>query len=182
VLDAPVTLASGAFDEIVGAHDRGCAVVSGETVNLTPSAAGWASYFDGGERCSFAREPLLQSGGFDEWDGDGRMARARDRLIERGHLVARTSAVTFGHRPESRTSSDYLRARLARGRATAREARRVGAAGGLLRDWPRLVALWSDQEDGPPDVVEGRRRVRALRSVGILADWAGATLARQPRP
>jgi Glycosyl transferase family 2 len=182
VLDAPVTLAPGAFDEIVGAHDRGCAVVSGETMNLTPSAAGWASYFDGGERCSFTRDALLEAGGFDEWIADGRVARARDRLIERGHLVARSSAITFGHRPESRTSSDYVRARLARGRATVREARRTGAAGGLLHDWPRLVSLWSDHEGGPPDVVEGRRRVRALRSVGILADWAGGTLARRPRP
>src|SRR5439155_12641233 len=72
VLDAPVRLAPGAFDEVLGAHDRGFAVVTGDTVNLTPSAAGWASYFDGGERGSFAREPLLDAGGFDEWAADGR--------------------------------------------------------------------------------------------------------------
>lgn len=175
--DAPATLAPGALAAIVDAHDTGCAVVSGESVNHTRSAAGWASYFDDPGHASFARESLLREGGFDEWKGDGVETRARDRLVAAGHRTAHTTLVTFGHRTDLGTPSDYLGRRIAQGRARARQA---GAPRRFLarmagRDRDRVISTWNRVRHGSPETAASFNRVRALVLGGVVATWAGAS-------
>jgi glycosyltransferase involved in cell wall biosynthesis len=177
--DTPATLAPGALAAIVDAHDEGCAVVSGEIVNLTASAAGWASYFDDPGCASFTREPLLAVGGFDEWKVEGAESRARDRLVAAGHRTAHTTLVTFGHRTHVGTAHEYLGRRFDRGRAAARTARRAGTTRAVLptmvrRDTRRVASTWKQVQHGAPEAAAQFERVRALLVGGVVATWAGA--------
>jgi glycosyltransferase involved in cell wall biosynthesis len=175
--DAPATFAPGALAAIVDAHDSGCAVVAGDTVNQRLSAAGWASYFDDPGHASFARDPLLRTGGFDEWKGDGAEARARDRLVAGGQRIAHTSMVTFGHRTDLGTPSEYLGRRIDLGRASARRAggTRRFLAGMVRRDRDRVITTWKRVRQDPPETAAAFDRVRALLLAGVLASWAGAS-------
>ena len=176
-IDAPATLSPGALAAIVDAHDTGCAVVTGDVVNLTPSAAGWASYFDDPCHASFARESLLGAGGFDEWKGDGAEARARDRLVAGGQRIAHTSLITFGHRTDLGAPIDYLDRRFEEGRAAAR---RAGATRRFLatkvrRDRDRMATTLARARHDAPDAAVAFDRVRALLVGGVLASWTGAS-------
>ena len=172
--DAGASLTPGALAALVESHDRGCGIVSGNVANRTESAVGWASYFADPAHCSFAREPLMRIGGFDEHLTDGLEALARDRLLEQGQRAAHTPLVTFGHRTDLRASGDYLGQRFALGRAAAHDAR--GPLSTLIRrDARRLAGTWRAR---PADRAESSDRVWALVVGGALATWAGAVYER----
>ena len=176
--DAPAVLAPGALSALIDAHDQGCGVVSGAAANLTLSVTGWASFFDDPGQYSFVREPLLRLGGFDEHLTHTVGANARDRLERHGHQVADNLLVTFGHRTGRTTSRDYLRERLAFGRATARDSHQsLGSLPSLIgRDARRFAAIGKGSHDASSDAAEALRQVRPLLIAGLIAKWAGAGL------
>lgn len=159
--DGPADLAPGALDSLVHLHDAGHAVVTGSVGPGDPSAAGWATYFDGPTRASFAREPLLRLGGFDEGCSDVE-SEARDRLVRAGQRVAHTPHLTFRHHTALASPGEYLSARFRSG----------GSA--LGETWRR----WRSTSD---DVRPVRRRVAPLLAGGAVLGALGRLRGRWPR-
>jgi glycosyltransferase involved in cell wall biosynthesis len=196
-LDGPVDLAPGALAELIAIHDRGYSMVAGTADNGTRSAAGWATYFldhaaslpggtDGDlvvapSRCSFAREPLIDLGGFAERTGPGVETLAADRLLRRGHRATRTALVRISHVSGSATQYGLLRERFDLGRAIGQDVRaaRVATVRSRLSDvvragGRRYAAARRDVRDAPPDVAVAYRRVLPLVVGGLVATGAGA--------
>jgi glycosyltransferase involved in cell wall biosynthesis len=160
--DAPVEPAPGAVAAMVKAHDAGHAFVAGELHNLTPSAVGWASYFDDPGRGSFARTPLLRLGGFDDV-ALGVEALAREKLLRAGHRAISNPLLTFGHRTELATAGEYVRARF--------------ALGGASPDGPVSRPVRGGPPAGPDETV-AYDRVARLRRQGAWVEHAGRRWAR----
>lgn len=158
--DELAALEPDGLNRLVRAHDGGRAVVTGAVHNEVRSAAGWASYFDGAVHASFAREPLLRIGGFDEQRGEQVEADARDRLLADGHQAGHTPLVAFGHRTRLRSGGDYLADRFARGRAG-----RTGP--------PPGASFLRTLRTGPADSRRALRRVAHLLVAGRAASRIG---------
>jgi hypothetical protein len=160
-LDAPVTLAPGALDGLIELHDQGHAVVTGETAEPVPSAAGWVTRFLDPYRCSFAREPLLAAGGFDRDQQVGVDVVARERLLRSGHREARCPLISYGCRSGVRRPGDTA-ARFTSGQAIP------GSLVSLVREDVRRVS--SAAQRHPDEFARARPQVVG----GLLATWAGA--------
>ncbi len=156
----PASLAPGGLDSLVRAHDAGSAVVTGEIRTETQSAAGWASYLDGPVHASFAREPLLRIGGFEEHRHEHVEAEARERLLAAGHSAGHTELVAFEHCTDLRSVDEYLTDRFASGRA--------GWTGP-----PPTAAFWRTIRTGPPEARRALRRVGHVVVAGWAASWVG---------
>lgn len=156
--DAPADLAPGALAALVEAHDAGIGYVAGRVTNRARSAYGWAEYLDGPGSGSFARAPLLATGGFDEHLAWGVDAAARDRVLRAGQHAAESPLIAYGFSTAVATRAGHLRTAFERGRASA--------APPLPRDDGHLLV----EEDVP----RCDPRIRALRVAGAAAARAGA--------
>lgn len=197
-----VELPSGSLAARLRAHERGYPMVSGSILNATHLPAGWASYFldhsgslpgrPSGElsgppaHCSYARDFLLQIGGFPEDMRAGEDTVVNLELARRGYRAYRARDARLYHRSPCTTTWRLVRHHFERGRALGRivlDQRRerrpamdAGAARRLLVSYvPRRlrqtsanVARWGE---GLRPIY---RRVRPLVALGATAAWAGA--------
>lgn len=158
--DAPADLAPGALAALVETHDAGNGYVAGRVANRSRSAHGWAEYLDGPGSGSFARAPLLATGGFDERLASGVDAAARDRVLRAGQHPAESPLITYRFSTAVATRAGHLRTAFERGRASA--------ATPLPRNDGHLLV----EQDAP----RCDPRVRALRVAGMAAARVGAWL------
>ena len=121
----------GSLAARVRAHDRGHPVVTGTTLNGTPTWAGWATYFldhaallpgrpsgevdDPPPHCSYVREALVAIGGFAE-DED---TAAILELTRRGYRAYHAQDFRIVHHSRCDTARRLVRHQFRRGRATA---------------------------------------------------------------
>jgi hypothetical protein len=118
------------------AHDLGYAMVTGTTLNGTPTWAGWASYFldhsavlpgrpstelpGAPSHCSYRRSALLAVGGFPEHLRAGEDTVVNQELARRGYGAYRAQDVTLVHRSPCRTPWRLMRHHFVRGRGFGR--------------------------------------------------------------
>lgn len=196
-----VVLPQGSLAIRARAHESGWPLVTGSVLNGTPTAAGWASYLldnssalpgrPSGElmgapaRCSYAREALLEVGGFPEHMRAGEDTVVNNELWRRGYRGYRERDLVLTHRSPCRSVSRLVSHHFTRGRAFGqillaasrgdsggrlRMARRLAAyPAQRVRDTRERVARWGDDE-----LRRRYRRVRPLVALGALAAGAGA--------
>jgi glycosyltransferase involved in cell wall biosynthesis len=201
-LTVPVPVESDALAAAVEAHERGHALVGGRPINLTTTAAGWAGFLlDHPSRAddddllpsarysSFAREPLLRLGGFDE-RSETPEALAGRALLRAGFTATVVPALTLARRPPSSMAA-LLRQRFELGRAIVPEQRarpaEVGIA--LLRlgraSLRRVGTSRARLTETVDQVPASRLAVSALMGAGAASTVLGAArewLSRQGRP
>jgi hypothetical protein len=165
-LNRSTELTEARLRSVVAIHDQGTAIVALPAADPTPSAAGWAEYFDDSVAYSFAREILKEAGGFDDDAGAGVERVARDRLVRLGQRVGTCAEVVTRRRTSLVSPRAYVRDRYSQGRALARDDR--SAIARLVRDDVRSLTTQ------PTTHVAEFRRVRWLLIAGALARWAGA--------
>lgn len=131
-----VELPSGSLAARMRAHDLGFAMVTGTTLNGTPTWAGWASYFldhsaglpgrpstelaGAPSHCSYRRSALLAVGGFPEHLRAGEDTVVNQELARRGYRAYRAQDVTIVHRSPCRTPWRLVRHHFVRGRGFGR--------------------------------------------------------------
>jgi hypothetical protein len=131
-----VELPQGSLAARMRAHDLGYAMVTGTTLNGTPTWAGWASYFldhsavlpgrpstelpGAPSHCSYRRSALLAVGGFPEHLRAGEDTVVNQELARRGYGAYRAQDVTIIHRSPCRTPWRLLRHHFVRGRGFGR--------------------------------------------------------------
>lgn len=137
------------------AHRMGYTMVSGVTLNRTRAWTGWAAYFldhaadlpgqppsvldSPPVRCSYARGPLLELGGFPEELHGGEEATVNTELFNRGYLAYRDSQVRSTYHNPCLTPRELVRQYFARGRTLGRIVLDDNASSrGLLLD-PRFL-------------------------------------------
>jgi glycosyltransferase involved in cell wall biosynthesis len=200
------TIAPKTLSEILKAHERGNAMVTGEVVNRCHSPIEWTSYFldhpaslPGGlvglvdvapSAASWAREPLIREGGFPEGLADGGAAVAGQLLMELGHRCWRTS-VTFEAVSVHPTLAALLVDQARRGYALGRRLRASGdrpdahrAPNPFRGSWqwaagygPRRFAAIRHMASFSDPAMSARFRRRAPAvAVGIMAEWAGLAM------
>lgn len=196
-----VELPPGSLAARLAAHRRGYAMVTGVAVNGTSTRAGWASYFlDHHEglpghgpsviagapaHCSYARQPLLEAGGFPEDRRTGEDTAVNRRLAARGYVALRDPAIVFVHRSPCRTPWRLARHHFHRGRGWGRlqlDAHRqrghlltrVQIKRRLLRHLPaRLARIEATAAAAESDLTERWTEARGLIRLGAIAAWAG---------
>ena len=131
-----VELPQGSLAARIRAHERGYSMVTGTTLNGTPTRSGWASYFLDHStvlpgrpseelrappaHCSYAREPLAGIGGFPEDMRAGEDTVANRELFARGYTAYRARDVHLVHRSRCRHPARLASHHFTRGRAMAR--------------------------------------------------------------
>lgn len=134
--ESNVELLPGNLAARLRAHRRGYAMVTGLVTNGTPTPAGWAAYFlDHAEklpghapaefngapgRCSYARLPLLEVGGFPEGVRTGEDTAVNRALVRRGYVAVRDPDVQLIHYNRCATPPRLLRHHFRRGRGWGR--------------------------------------------------------------
>ena len=197
-----VELPPGSLAARLRAHDRGYAMVTGTTLNGTPTRAGWASYFldhsavlpgrpstelaAAPSHCSYRRSALIAVGGFPEGMRAGEDTVVNQELARRGYSAYRAQDVTLVHRSPCRTVWRLLSHHFVRGRGYGRivrdrekVARRdlLGPTGRALlrRQFVRRLALTTRnvRRWADPAVATQYRRAFPLVVAGALAAAAG---------
>jgi glycosyltransferase involved in cell wall biosynthesis len=188
-----VELPPGSLAARIRAHEAGHVQVTGSMLNGTRTRAGWASYFldhsaalpgrpsallDGPPgSCSYARDFLLEIGGFPEDMRAGEDTVVNMEFWRRGHRAWRQADVTLIHHSPCRTVGRLARHHFQRGRALGRILRRrPGTARFLVRYLPRRLATTAGnvQRWADPETAREYRRVRPLVLLGALSALAGA--------
>ncbi len=199
-----VELPPGSLAARLAAHrQNGCAMVTGTVRNGTTTRSGWASYFlDHGTalpgrpsgplagapaHCSYARDALLEAGGFPEDMRAGEDTAVNQELVSRGQRAYRDARIELTHRSPCRGPVRLARHHFARGQAHGRlllarpEPRRVLAryvvafARSRVNDTELRVELWAR------DLRAQHERARPLIRLAALAACCGA-LAEIGRP
>lgn len=189
-----VELPPGSLAARVRAHEAGHALVTGSMLNGTRTRAGWASYFldhsaalpgrpcallEGPPgSCSYARDFLLEVGGFPEDMRAGEDTVVNMELWRRGHRAWRQAEVTLIHHSPCRTAARLIRHHFLRGRGLGRIMRHRGdAARALVGYLPRRLATTAGnvQRRADPETAREYRRAWPLVVVGALSALAGAT-------
>ena len=143
-LGAQLSPPQGRLAAGVRAHDRGHSVVTGATLNGTPTWAGWATYFldhaallpgrpsgeaeDPPPHCSYVREALVAIGGF----GEDEDTAAVVELTRRGYRTYHAQDFRIVHHSRCDTARRLVCHQFWRGRATARIELDRAPAGRLL--------------------------------------------------
>jgi Glycosyl transferase family 2 len=194
-----VELPQGSLAARMGAHRLGYPMVTGSVLNGTRTWAGWASYFldhatalpgrPSGElsgppmHCSYARELLIQMGGFREDLRVGEDTVANRRLTRDGHVAYRAQDVELTHHNPCRRTLTLLRHHFTRGRGFGRillEDRRNEVAS--RRSLTRSLAGYLPRRLWSTTASVGRwgrglrltyARAFPLVVAGALAAWAG---------
>ena len=197
-----VELPQGSLAARLRAHLLGHQMVTGTVLNGTHTRAGWASYLLdhslrlAGRRsglltgppatCSYARELLLELGGFPEDMRSGEDTVVNRELTMRGYRAYRARDVTYVHNSPCRTVPRLLRQHFLRGRGMGRillEDHRE--RGGLLRRRPhrpvlrgyvrrRVRTTTRNVERWGPQLIPTYRRVYPLVVAAATASWVGA--------
>lgn len=206
-----VELPAGSLEARLRAHERGFAMVTGSILNGNETPAGWASYFidhssalpgrPSGElagapaHCSYARDPLLDLGGFPEDLRAGEDTVVNNELFRRGHRAYRERAVTLIHRSPCSTAAKLARHHFRRGRGMGRillgahphgrprKRRELRAfVSGYARE--RVSATEARVAEWGPELWPRLQAVRRLVVLAIYASWAGTCteLLRPRRP
>jgi glycosyltransferase involved in cell wall biosynthesis len=196
-------LPPGSLAARLAAHDQGHAMVTGTMRNGTRTLSGWASYFldhsmslpgrpSGAlagppAHCSYARDLVLQVGGFPEDLRAGEDTIVNRALWRRGHGAFRAQTVVLTHHSRCTTPKRLVKHHFQRGRGLGRIMladhasappllnRRVLKRTGLqylpdrLRRLDEAVAKWGGAEERAE-----LRRARPLVVAGAVAAWAGA--------
>ncbi len=131
-----VELPAGSLAARIVAHRLGHAMVSGSTLNGTRTVAGWAAYFldnatalpgrpsmllEGPPaHCSYARDALLEVGGFPEHLRAGEDTVVNHELARRGYSAYRSQEVQLIHHTPCRTRRQLLGHYFVRGRCSGR--------------------------------------------------------------
>jgi hypothetical protein len=177
-------------------------MVTGTTLNGTPTPAGWASYFldhsavlpgRPSERlhvppahCSYERELLLSVGGFPGHLRAGEDTVVNHLLYAMGARAYRAADVPIVHASPCRTASRLVRHHFVRGRAHGRILLEHVPPGGRVLNReelgrigpayvPRRLALTSNnvRRWGGPQLEARYRRVKPLVGAGATAAWTG---------
>ncbi|HLB62684.1 MAG TPA: glycosyltransferase [Actinomycetota bacterium] len=143
-----VLLPGGSLAARIRAHQLGHPMVTGTTLNLTDTPAGWASYFldhstvlpgrPSGElgvppaHCSYDREFLLRIGGFPEDLRAGEDTVANVRLSRLGYRAYRAADVVLYHDSPCRDALRLVRHHFSRGRGLGRILLESAPVGGRL--------------------------------------------------
>ncbi|HEV7846508.1 MAG TPA: glycosyltransferase [Thermoleophilaceae bacterium] len=193
-----VELPPGSLAARIRAHQLGHPMVTGTTLNGTPTRSGWASYFldhssvlpgrpseplnGPPAHCSYIRDHLLAVGGFPEDMRAGEDTVVNVELSRRGLVAYRSAEVTIVHRSRCTNPVRLVRHHFQRGRGLGRivlDQRRAGGrslwrAIGLRYLRRRLRSLAGNVERWGADLAPEYRRSRPLIVAGALAALAGA--------
>ncbi|MFQ5947398.1 MAG: glycosyltransferase [Acidimicrobiia bacterium] len=198
-----VELTPGSLAARVEAHERGYPMITGVTLNGTRTLSGWASYFldhsanlpgqaSGAlagppAHCSYARDLLLEVGGFPQDMRAGEDTVVNMELTRRGYIAYRTQRVTLIHHSPCRNPLRLLRHHFTRGRAYGRilrEGRRAQGRPGSGGKLPQHILLYVPQRisrtsrsvrASAEEMWRTYRRVLPLVLAAVLAAWAGAS-------
>ncbi|MEX1102263.1 MAG: glycosyltransferase [Actinomycetota bacterium] len=197
-----VVLEPGSLAARIAAHRLGYPMVTGTTLNLTDTPAGWASYFldhsgvlpgrpsqelaSAPSHCSYDRGFLEEVGGFPEHLRAGEDTVVNLRLASRGCRAYRAEDVRFGHRSPADTPAKLVMHHFRRGRGLGRILLEGGIRHGrvLTRQTLKihLVGYLPRRLRGiernvrrwaDPDLRERHRAVRPLVALGSVAALAG---------
>src|SRR5665811_1884523 len=199
--ESNVELLPGYLAASLRAHRRGYAMVTGLVTNGTPTPAGWAAYFldhaeklpghDPAEfngapgRCSYARLPLLEVGGFPEAVRTGEDTAVNRALARRGYVAVRDPEVQLIHFNRCATPPQLLRHHFRRGRGWGRmvvaEYRDRGhllnrklIRTRLIESVPkRLRRIERSVSFARADIIAEHRRHQGLIVLGAVATWVG---------
>jgi glycosyltransferase involved in cell wall biosynthesis len=192
-----VEVPPGSLQARIRAHERGYPMVTGSVVNGTETPAGWASYFldhatalpgrPSGElrappaHCSYARDFLVEVGGFPEDMRAGEDTVVNRALFRRGLRAYRASEIQLVHRSPCRDPGRLMIHHFIRGRAFGRilladvdgDVRRAarplpGYLPRRLRSTTVHVRRWGG------DLNDVYRRVYPLVALGAASALAGA--------
>ncbi len=206
-----VELPPGSLQARLDAHRRGYPMVTGVAVNGNRTPAGWASYFidhhaglpghrpariDGPPaHCSYARQPLVQTGGFPEGVRSAEDTKVNQTLVRQGYVAFREPAIRFNHSSPCRSTRGLIGHHLTRGRGWGRLATADPPADAAVIDWSflrqrlfRHIPGWMARiDDGvaraDPELAAQYASVRWLVKIGVIAGWAGMWLEiLRPRP
>ena len=181
----------------VRAHEQGYPMVTGSIINGSRTRSGWASYFldhstalpgrASGElrgppaHCSYARDFLLEAGGFPEDMRAGEDTVVNNDLFRRGYRAYRSRDIRLIHRSPCRDPVRLVRHHWGRGRALGRvlltnQPGRPGAAARQLAGYVpgRLRRVTSHVRRWGQGLESEYRRALPLVALGALAAWAGA--------
>jgi glycosyltransferase involved in cell wall biosynthesis len=196
-----VELPPGSLAARLRAHRLGHPMVTGTTLNGTPTPAGWASYFldhsavlpgrpsevlaTPPSHCSYERELLLAVGGFPDHLRAGEDTVVNHLMYATGARAYRAADVPLVHASPCTTVPRLLRHHFVRGRAHGRILLEHAAPQGVLdREelgriglpyLPRRLAATSAnvRRWGGPELGERYRRARPLVAAGAAAAWTG---------
>jgi glycosyltransferase involved in cell wall biosynthesis len=196
-------LPQGSLAARLAAHDQGHAMVTGTMRNGTRTRAGWASYFldhsmslpgrpsgplaGPPAHCSYARDLVLQVGGFPEDLRAGEDTVVNRALWRRGHGAVRAQTVVLTHHSRCTTPKRLVEHHFQRGRGLGRIMVADHAAGPPLLNPRVLRRIGVDyvpdrirrlheavERWGGPEERAELRRARPLVLAGAVAAWAGA--------
>jgi glycosyltransferase involved in cell wall biosynthesis len=197
-----VELPPGSLAARIEAHELGYPMVTGSIINGTPTLSGWANYFldHAGSlpgrpsseldrppaHCSYAREFVLEAGGFPEHLRAGEDTVMNRALFSRGHRAYRSQDVRLVHRSRCSTPWPLIRHHFARGRSWGKIVLADHRGGRRLLRWPIIRFLFlryvpsrlkrtSRQvgEWGGEELRRRYRRSRPLVALATLAAWIG---------
>jgi glycosyltransferase involved in cell wall biosynthesis len=197
-----VELPKGSLAARMRAHLLGHQLVTGTVLNGTFTRAGWASYLlDHSLRlpgrpsgllagppatCSYARELLLDLGGFPDDMRSGEDTVVNHELTRRGYRAYRAPDVTYIHNSPCGTVPRLIRQHFVRGRGMGRilvddHRERGGALDGLARPVllrryirRRLRTTTQNVKRWGPQLLPTYRRVYPLILLAAAASWIGA--------
>jgi glycosyltransferase involved in cell wall biosynthesis len=188
-----VELPPGSLAARLRAHELGYPMVSHAIVNGTPTLAGWASHLldQAGQlpgrpsgpiagppvACSYARELLLEVGGFREDVRAGEDTRVNDELARRGYRAYFSNEVRVIHVNPCRNAVRLLRHKFLRGRALGQLLVEAGASPrAALRGYVRwrVSNATRNVDRWGGDLRRTYRLVFPLVVAGAVAVWAGA--------
>ncbi|HVM11885.1 MAG TPA: glycosyltransferase, partial [Actinomycetota bacterium] len=195
-----VELPPGSLAARLAAHERGYPMVTGETHNGTRTRSGWASYFldhavnlpgqPAGElvgppaHCSYARDLLIEVGGFPTDMRAGEDTTVNLELARRGYVAYRSSDVKLVHHTRCSNPLRLIRHHFSRGRAygkillEGRVFRGAGARRKLTRHVivyvrQRIKATTRNVRTADPEMWKTYRRVFPLVVTAVVAAWLG---------
>lgn len=195
-----VELLPGSLAARLRAHRLGYDMVEGTMLNGTQTPAGWASYFLGATlmlpgrpseqlrrpavACSYARELLLDVGGFPEDMRTGEDSVVNRELKRRGHAAYRAQDVLIIHHSPCRSLPVLLRHHFQRGQGLGRillaDDRERGhllrRRRGFLRSYVcrRVARTTRHVKRWGVELLPMYQRVFPLVVAGAVAAWAGA--------
>ena len=196
-----VELPPGSLAARIRAHQLGHPLVTGTTLNGTPTRSGWASYFldhssvlpgrPSGQltgppaHCSYIRDHLVAVGGFPEDMRAGEDTVVNVELTRRGLVGYRASDVTIVHHSRCTNPLRLVRHHFQRGRGLGRilldehrrrgrlVARTIGPFGVRYLS-RRLGTVARNVERWGSELLPEYRRSRPLIAVGAFAALVGA--------
>ncbi len=196
-----VELPPGSLAARLRAHRSGHPMVTGTTLNGTPTPAGWASYFLDHSavlpgrpsevlavppaHCSYERELLLAVGGFPSHLRAGEDTVVNHLIYATGARAYRAADVPLVHASPCTTVPRLLRHHFVRGRAHGRILLEHAPPQGVLHReelrriglayLPRRLGMTSAnvRRWGGTELTERYRRVRPLVAAGATAAWIG---------